>query len=205
VAELEKVVPTVIVNARDARGRDVLAVRVLVDGAVLQDRLDGKPHEVDPGVHVFRFERGDAVLAEERVVIQEGEKSRVINVDVGGAEPPAPPPAKPAERSGPPVGGFVLLGVGVVGAAGFGFLAALGQHDVDEMKKPGGCAPNCESNRVDTARTEIVAANVSLGVGIVAAGLGAYLLLKPRPSRTGFEIGVRPALGGASTDLAYRF
>jgi hypothetical protein len=104
-----------------------------------------------------------------------------------------------------PVGGFVLIGVGAVGAAGFAFLAALGKHDLDEMRKPGGCAPNCDPSRVGTARTEIVAANVSLGVGIVAAGLGAYLLLKPRPSETGFEIGVRPAVGGASTDVVYRF
>jgi hypothetical protein len=204
MAELEKVAPTVIVNARDKEGRDLLSVRVLVDGAVFQDRLDGKPHEVDPGLRVFRFEREGSLLAEERVVIQEGEKSRVINVKIADADASARVPAKAAEAPAPaPIGGFVLLGVAVVGASAFGVLAALGQRDLDEMRKD--CAPNCDPNRVATARTEIAVANVSLGVGIVAAGLGGYLLLKPRRSTTGFELGVRAVAGGASTDLAYRF
>src|SRR5215470_13760868 len=56
IAELEPATPTVIVNARDALGKDMVEVRVLVDGAVLLERLDGKSHEVDPGVHVFRYE-----------------------------------------------------------------------------------------------------------------------------------------------------
>jgi hypothetical protein len=207
VAELEKAVPTIIVNARDASGKDLLAVRVLVDGAVLQDRLDGKPHEVDPGIHLFRFERDGSLLAEEKIVIQEGEKSRVINVKVAAGEPPSSAPATRAETSAPaPIGGFVLLGVGAVGASAFGILAALGQHELHEMRKdPGGCAPRCDPGRVDAARNEIIAANVSLGVGLVAAGLGTYLLLKPRRAATGLELGLRPALGGASTDLTYRF
>jgi hypothetical protein len=207
MAELEKAVPTIIVNARDAGGRDLLAVRVLVDGAVLQDRLDGKPHEVDPGVHLFRFERDGSVLAEERIVIQEGEKGRVINVKVGAAETPSSGPAARPEPSAPaPIGGYVLLGVAAVGASAFGILAAIGKHDLDEMRKePGGCAPRCDPSRVNAVRSEIFAANMSLGVGLVAAGVGTYLLLKPRRASTGLELGVRPALGGASTDLTYRF
>src|SRR5439155_14957973 len=54
-AELETMLPTVIVNARDPEGKDVLAVRVWVDGSIFLDKLDGKPHEIDPGVHVFRY------------------------------------------------------------------------------------------------------------------------------------------------------
>ena len=146
-------------------------------------------------------------MAEERIVIQEGEKNRVINVKVGAAGPAAPvPPPKTAEPpASAPVGGYLLLGAAAVGASAFGVLAALGQKDLDEMKDPGGCAPRCDESRVTAARTKIVAANVSLGVGLVAAGLGTYFLLKPRHGGTGFQLGVRPVAGGAATDLAYRF
>src|SRR5262245_38522981 len=71
--ELERIMPTVLVTVRDAHGIDIPAVRVLVDGALLQHRLDGKPHEVDPGTHLFRFEHDGSILAEERIVVQEGE------------------------------------------------------------------------------------------------------------------------------------
>jgi hypothetical protein len=100
----------------------------------------------------------------------------------------------------------VLLGVGAAGVTAFGVLAALGQHDLDEMRKdPGGCAPNCNEADVTAARTKIIAANVSLGVGIFAAAVGTYWLLAPRHAKVGLGLGVRPVAGGAATDIAYRF
>ncbi len=206
MTELERVAPTVIVNARDAQGKDVLDVRVTVDGVLLLDRLDGKPHELDPGVHVFRYEGDKAVLSEERVVIREGEKNRIINVRLGATEPALPPrPTKPAETPAPPppVSGYVLLGVAAAGATAFGVLAALGQRDLDDMRK--GCAPRCDESDVNAARTKIVVANVSLGVGLVAAGAGAYVLLRPRRAPSGWEASVRSAAGGAAAVLGYRF
>src|SRR5260221_1043707 len=86
LAELDASTPTVIVNARDAEGKDVAKVRVLVDGVVLMEAIDGKPHQIDPGVHVFRYEREGADAIEESIVIQEREKNRVIT-----AKLPPPP------------------------------------------------------------------------------------------------------------------
>jgi len=206
MAELERAEPTVIVKARDAQGKDVLDVHVLVDGVLLQDRLDGKPHEVDPGVHVFRYQKDGTSLGEERVVMQEGEKNRIVAVKIVAPEPAPAPTGKPDAPAPPPVGGFVLLGVGALGAVSFGVLATLGQRDLDDMRKdPGGCAPNCDEGRVSAARTKIVAANVSLGVGIVAAAVGTYWLLNPRHAGAGLGLGVRPVTGGAATNLTYGF
>jgi hypothetical protein len=206
LSSLDAITPTVIVNARDADGKDVLSVRVLVDGVVLSDKLDGKPHPVDPGVHVFRYEREGASPVEENVVIREGEKGRVINVRL--PEPPkvATAPAKrPEVPAGPPVGAYVLLGAAVAGGAAFGVLATLGKNDVDRMRQPGGCAPRCDESDVAAARNEIIAANVSLGVGLVAAGIGTYLLLKPRSSAPELQVGVRALPGGVMTGASYRF
>jgi hypothetical protein len=206
MSELERAEPTVIVKARDARGKDVLDLRVAVDGALLQERLDGKPHEVDPGVHVFRYEKDGTLIGEERVVVQEGEKNRVVSVKIAPPKVAAPPLVVEESTPPAPVGGYVLLGLGAAGVAAFGALAASGQHDLDEMRKePGGCAPNCDASDVSAARTKIIAANMSLGVGLVAAALGTYWLLKPRRASVGLELGVRPVAGGAATNVGYRF
>jgi hypothetical protein len=207
VAELEPATPTVIVNARDAQGKDLIAVRVLVDGALLVERLDGRPHEVDPGEHVFRYEGEGAEPIEEKVVVQVGEKNRVLTARFAApTSPSSEAPAKAPEPSRPPTAAYALLSVGVAGGAAFGILAALGKHDLDEMRKsPGGCAPHCDPAEVDAARVKIVAADVSAGVGLFAAGLGAYLLLAPRRAVSSVAVGASPVHGGAMTTLAYRF
>jgi hypothetical protein len=205
LAELDASTPTVIINARDAGGKDLAKVRVLVDGAVLMDQLDGKPHAVDPGVHLFRYEREGAEPTEESIVIQEREKNRVITAKI------APPPqassatsTKVVETSSrSPILGYALLGVGVAGVAAFGVLAAIGQHDVDEMRRT--CAPSCDSSSVDGAKTKIIVANVSLGVGLVAAGIGTFILLQPSKGGTGLQVGVRPIAAGGMGNVAYRF
>jgi hypothetical protein len=205
ISELEPATPTVIVNARDHQGKDILAVRVLVDGTVLVERLDGKPHEVDPGEHVFRYEVEGSDPIEEKLVVQVGEKNRVITARFAAPATHYEAPVK-SEPSRPPTAGYALLGVGVAGGAGFVILAALGQHDLDEMRKsPGGCAPRCDPAQVDSARVKIVAADVSAGVGLIAAGVGAYLLLTPRRAVSSAAVGARPVAGGAMTTFTYRF
>jgi hypothetical protein len=200
MSELDAAMPTVVVSARDAQGKDLLAVRVVVDGKVLFERLDGKPHPLDPGAHRFRYEHAGSEPVEETIVVQEGEKNRAVGATFGARppepEPPPPPPPAPLPPPAPPIAGWVLLGAGVAGAAAFGALAGSAQQDLTDMRKtPGGCAPYCEESRVDAARTKIAVANVSLGVGLVAAGIGMYLLLRPRTDAT----------RTAGPDLAIRF
>src|SRR5262249_29886311 len=47
--------PSVVVTAR-ARGADVFAVKVFVDGKLATEHLTGFALELDPGLHKFRFE-----------------------------------------------------------------------------------------------------------------------------------------------------
>src|SRR5260370_13256056 len=179
MSELEPATPTVIVNARDPHGKDILAVRVLVDGTVLVERLDGKPHEVDPGQHVFRYEVEGSDPIEEKVVVQVGEKNRVITARFAAPATHSEAPVK-SEPSRPPTAGYALLGVGVAGGAAFAILAALGQHDLDEMRKsPGGCAPRCDPAQVDAARVKILAGHPSAGVGTRPPGAGPDPPLSP--------------------------
>jgi hypothetical protein len=55
LGEVEASLPTVVVEAHDANGKDTSTVRVSVDGEALVDALDGTALAVDPGVHRFRF------------------------------------------------------------------------------------------------------------------------------------------------------
>ena len=99
--EVVALMPTVVLGARDAQGRDVLSARVSMDGVVVANGLDGKTIEVDPGTHTFRFEAGGAAT-EQRVLIREGEKGRLVSVtlDTTGATPVTP--ATPATPSPTP-------------------------------------------------------------------------------------------------------
>ncbi|WP_049949601.1 hypothetical protein [Sorangium cellulosum] len=103
LAEVEKSLPTVVIAARDAHGRERLDVRVLVDGRPLAAALDGKALPVDPGPHTFRYEPASGPTVEERVLIREGEKNRAITVTLGassaGAPASPPPPAAPTPAS----------------------------------------------------------------------------------------------------------
>ncbi|WP_437821176.1 hypothetical protein [Sorangium sp. So ce1078] len=97
LAEVEQSLPTVVIAARDARGRERLDVRVLVDGRLLAAALDGKALPVDPGPRTFRYEPASGPAVEERVLIREGEKNRALTVILGapaaGAPASPPPPA----------------------------------------------------------------------------------------------------------------
>ncbi|WP_437339349.1 hypothetical protein [Sorangium sp. So ce394] len=108
LAEVEKSLPTVVIAAKDAHGRERLDVRVLVDGRPLAAALDGKALPVDPGPHTFRYEPASGPAVEERVLIREGEKNRAITVTLGASSagaPASPPPAAaptPASTGSPP-------------------------------------------------------------------------------------------------------
>ncbi|WP_438011704.1 hypothetical protein WME89_25535 [Sorangium sp. So ce321] len=116
LAEVEKSLPSVVIAARDAGGRERLDVRVLVDGRLLAATLDGKALPVDPGPHTFRYEPAGGPAVEERVLIREGEKNRAITVILGSPPAGAPPSPRPivapaapgvppsAARTAPPPG-----------------------------------------------------------------------------------------------------
>jgi len=55
---VERAIPSVVVAARVGT-RDLIRVRVTIDGKVVSEELDGRAHELDPGAHQFRLESLD--------------------------------------------------------------------------------------------------------------------------------------------------
>jgi hypothetical protein len=185
LADVDERLPRIVIRATDPAGQDVSDVRVSIDGEPAQERLDGRRLEIDPGQHLLRFERAGAPPVDKQLVVREGEKNRFVDVVLEGKEAAAPPPGQPRRW---PVLGTVLAGVAVLGGAAFGYFAASGQSDVDHLRAT--CAPRCAQGDVDSARTKIVVANVSLGVGVLAAGAATYFLFfAPEPG--GVTVGGR--------------
>jgi hypothetical protein len=194
-------------------------VKVSVDGAAVTDRLDGKPVQMDLGKHTVKFEY-QGQTREEDLIVGAGQKNRPVSVVFGGAAAPspAPGPAKPQEGGGGslvPI--FVVGGIGVV-AAGilFPVFGLSGKSAVDDLQS---CKPHCEETAVDKARTKLILADISLGVGIVAIGVATYMFVtRPKldaevktghatPHRSLSDIGVdfNPVSGGAMGSVGGRF
>ena len=218
LAEVDGSMPSVVMSAKDARGRDLSAVKVSIDGVPLTDRLDGKPQPIDPGEHLFRFELAGSAPTEEKVVIRTGEKNRAVSIQfplAEGAPPAAETPAPaPTERPAakPPIAGYVIGGIGVVALGGFAIFGISGKNAVSDMRDgPTKCAPTCDQSRVDSARTKLVLADVSLGIGVVAIGVATYLILTNKAPETAPAAAMLPKFdfralpGGGVAQVAARF
>jgi hypothetical protein len=181
--EVEAVLPTVRLEARDAQGKPADA-GVLVDGVPLVSRIGDDPVAVDPGEHVFRFVGRDGATSEQRVILKEGEQGRsvsaVLGATAGGGAPEAgggggdhAEAAGEGERRHIPVASYILGGVGVVGLA-VGTVLTIKGH-VDESNLRSTCAPGCQPSSVDAITHQYNAAWISAGVGIAALGTAVVL------------------------------
>lgn len=174
--EVERDTPTVVVAIKDSRGVDVLDGRVSIDGKPLA-QLDGRPLPIDPGKHVFRFERPGARAIERPVIAVTGEHNRLVVGQFEGHDEPQPapkPPEKPASH-GLPTATYVLGGIGAFGLASFATLGILGLSEKSRLKSS--CAPSCTDADVATLKTLYVGADVSLGVGVLALAIATYFAL----------------------------
>jgi hypothetical protein len=216
--ELDNLAPTVVFAAREA-GRDLVDVKVSMDGVLVAERLDGKPVPVDLGEHTFKFEHGGRVL-EQRAVIAAGQKLRNINVDFdgGAADPGAGPPGgadpgtAPADETerGSIAPALIVGGIGVVALGSFAVFGIQGKNAVDDLQR---CRPRCAEEDVSRARTKLIIADISLAVGVVALGVATYMFLtRPKIDATTrttglptFRFDAGPIAGGAAAGVGGTF
>lgn len=105
--EIDALVPTVVFTAKDTAGASTFAVRVLLDGRVLLDQLDGSAVLLDPGEHHVRFEIASMGALEKDIVVRKGEKNRTIDASfdshVAQPKPPSVKPELEPKTAPPPV------------------------------------------------------------------------------------------------------
>lgn len=217
LAELDRDAPTVVFGARDDRGADVLDVKVSMDGVSIQEKLDGKPVLVDSGEHTFKFEAKDGTVKEEKVLLRAAEKARPITVTFSGAGSASAGAGGGGAgggggetREGSIVPPLVVGGIGVVALGGFAVFGIGGKSDVDDLENRG-CKPNCPQSDVDSARTKLIIADISLGVGLVALGVATYMFFtRPKvdtkvQTGTSLRFDAGPVAGGGIAGIGGKF
>jgi hypothetical protein len=207
--EVDAATPTVGARLEDSSGNEVLSGVVLVDGQPL--RSNGQSMPIDPGVHRFVWQRGDAGDVVQDVVVREGERNRVIVLRVperpastnfsreeGSSVPPRAPAAQ--ERSAgrrtagplPWIVGGVGLGAAVVGVG----LWTVGLNERGNLSDSCAATHACFDHDVDASRTKLIVGDVLVGIGVVAIVAGLYLALRREPSRP-IPVGAPHAFEGA--------
>jgi hypothetical protein len=176
-AEVEALLPTVVVIARSASGQDLAGATVTLDGSAQALPVDGRAIFVDPGRHVFK------------VVTRNGSEASV-STQIGGSEKDHPvvvvtPPGAPIESDAPGTADgrtisplvYVFGSVGLVATGSFTYFAIQGHSREKTLQQ---CAPGCDPADVNKMHRSYLVADVSLGVAIASLGLGAYFLLRPQ-------------------------
>jgi hypothetical protein len=184
LVSLDARIPTVILVVRDASKHDVPNAKVLLDGKPWKQRIDGREVPLDPGPHALRFEAAGKQPVEESYTINEREKGRFIEVQLLDAAPSATPPAILPTPSSPPTSETATAPVpplrwvfGGVAVAGFAVSTFFGVSGLSARADANRCKGSCTQHQVDTVNQRLLAADIALGVGVVAAAAAVWVYL----------------------------
>ncbi len=114
LSQVNALMPSIVLVARDGTGEDLADVNVTMDGKPFATKLDGKSLSVGPGEHVFRFERAGEAPVVKKVIVREGETARKVEVTLGAhaAVGTASTSDEPKKSTGPGVLPWIIVGVG---------------------------------------------------------------------------------------------
>jgi hypothetical protein len=209
VADLKTRTPAVVVRVR-TRGRDRFDASVTLDGKLLE--LTGGSISIDPGRHVLRAVAPGAKPVEQALLAVEHEQARVVDLTLDEEAAPAPPRAPvgagPVVSAGPadgasspsrsiPPEAWVAGGVGITGVAGFIYFGLKARSDIAYLTDA--CAPRCSDEQIAYPQAKRIAADVSLGIGVIGLGLATWFILRT-PKRE-VHVGYLPTADGGMAML----
>lgn len=196
LAEIEKALPSVVFEARDAAGALVTNVHVTIDDAApFTERLDGATAiPVDPGEHRFTFDAAGFASVKKTVAFREGERGRHEIVALAAAE------AQPTEGSSSPTAAYVAFGIGAVGLVVGGVAGGLGFSNASAAKSH--CTGNvCTSDAqsgIDAAKRWAIVSDVGFVVGGLGVATGVVILLTRHRSTSASTARSRVVVGAGS-------
>lgn len=172
---------------------------VSIDGTKQESDMLEQGIPLDPGPHVLRAEAKGRVPKEQPFKAPPEGTTGSIDLPVLDQAVAAPPPAAAnagndaatveavAAARARRTAGFIVAGAGGLGLVGSGVFGALALTKVDDTKCPAVCTGQTLKDKEDAYRTSGAYADISTVtgiVGIVAAGVGVYLIVTGRPART---------------------
>ena len=180
--DLGRLQPTISFAARDSAGADLPDTTVYLDGVLLLTRIDGEPHDVDPGNHTVKFTnagRDDVVT----VVVGSGEKGRTVvgtfqapegpKAVAGPALSKSPPPQPTVRTTHAPAAKYLIIGGGVAALGG----AALSFYGYSKI--PANCSLSsheCAAPPGDPAFGKASSAVKDVDYGMIIGGVGLAAL-----------------------------
>jgi hypothetical protein len=182
LGELSKLIPTlIIVVERDDQSTQ--PVRLELDGRTLEVIEQLGPVEVLPGKHVLRFTLGSHAPIEREIVLDKGEKNRVIRVRFTrpqAAVPAAPAQSPTAPRLVParpiPTSTYLLAGGAVAALATSSSLLVATLSSLSAARNT--CAPNCKSAEREDIELRLLAVDGLAAAGFILGGLAVYTFVR---------------------------
>jgi hypothetical protein len=177
----------------------------LEQNVILRAKEQGRVHES----LLFSARREPAATelpaASPRILPQKSEASPLAAplADRKQESSPLADPPRAESSSARETGMYLAGGIGLLALGGAAYLGLQGTKEANHMRAT--CAPDCAKADVDAARTKLVAANVSLGVGIGAVAVAGILWLtgssaspqsSGRPRLVGLAVVPAPSGGG---------
>lgn len=194
-----------IVFSIEADGKPVTGAKVKIDDREV-DASAGIAVPLNPGPHTYVVENPPYEPQSGSLNVLEGQRFRVLNVRFEQQKPeaprPLPPPPIRTETVRPvPLGTWLLLGVGVVGAGAFAGMGLTGKSQEEELKDV--CSPNCTDHDTKSMRSLYLGADIAAGVG-AAALIAAGVVFITRPSyERRVAVGIAPLPGGFQTAVTW--
>jgi hypothetical protein len=159
--DLQAAIPSVVFDVKDAAGRDLVGVKVSIDGTPM-GITTATAVPLDPGPHSFRFELPGAPPVAHSLVLLEGETARRVSVVIGGPLTAA----AASEPSGTTPGSPTSVGESSAAAAG-----------TDEE----------QPSSAPTGHSQRLAAWIAGGTGVAALGVSLALILVAKSSYDGAD------------------
>jgi hypothetical protein len=177
--------PSLVLDVRDERGRDLTDAKVTLGGRVLD--LHGRAISLDPGTHELHVEAPRHAPRVERIVLRQGEQNRRVAITLQPALVASEFTPKIARRRISPA--VITLGaIGLAGLSTFAALAITGKVRRNELDT---CKPDCAREDVDNVNGLYLGANIAAAIGGSAAIAATVLHLVDRRERR-VNLGLNP-------------
>jgi len=197
IQSIDEQTPSIVFSI-EADGKPATGAKITIDDHDV-DASAASAIPLNPGLHTYVVSNPPYEPQSGSLNVLEGQRYRVFSVRFEQPKPVATPaPARPVVRTETvrpvPLGTWVLLGVGVVGAGAFAGMGLTGKSQESELKDV--CSPNCTDHDVKSMKTLYVGADIAAGVA-AAALISAGVVFLTRPSyQREVAVGIAPLPGG---------